>query len=61
MLFKAFLNSFRSGQHLPKFPTKTLVLIDFYDHERGGHFGHWLAWFAVEFSRRFKSVLVLTP
>jgi hypothetical protein len=60
-LFKRFLNNFRSDQNLRKFPEKTLVLIDFFDHERGGHFGLWLAWFAAEFSKRFDRVLVLTP
>lgn len=30
-----------------------LALVDLYDHDRGGHFGHWLVWFAIEFSSRF--------
>ncbi len=40
---------------------RTLVLIDYADHSRGGHFGPYLIWFVREFSQRFDTVLVLTP
>ena len=38
-----------------------LALIDFETHTRGGHFGHWLKIFGTEFSKRFDSVIVITP
>jgi hypothetical protein len=40
---------------------RTIVVIDYKDHARGGHFGPWLKWFVTEFARRFDSVLVFTP
>ena len=40
---------------------KQIVLIDFYEHERGGHFGPWLYWFASEFAKRFDRVFISTP
>ena len=39
----------------------TLVLVDFHDHRRGGHYGAWLRWFADEFAARFEHVSIVTP
>jgi hypothetical protein len=36
-------------------------MIDFHHHQRGGHFGPWLRWFACEFSRRFDHLDIVTP
>src|SRR5512138_1191401 len=40
---------------------RALALVDFHDHTRGGHFGHYIRWFARELSARFDEVYVVTP
>lgn len=47
----------------PRFdsPPSRLALIDFHHHQRGGHFGPWLRWFAEEFAARFDDVDIVTP
>lgn len=39
----------------------TLALVDLHPHQRGGHFGTLLKWYASEFSERFAHVAVVTP
>jgi glycosyltransferase involved in cell wall biosynthesis len=49
------------GQSSRKRKATTLIVIDFYDHTRGGHFGSMLHWYAQEFLSRVDRVIVCTP
>jgi len=42
--------------------TKTAIaVIDLHKYSRGGHFGYWHVWFAMEFANRFDQVFVVSP
>ncbi len=56
------MSIFKPSSPSPMGPSpRALALIDYEDHDRGGHYGPYLIWFVREFSSRFEKLLVFTP